>query len=38
MELLLRSLPNDLQAQTSLDLRRTGLHFELRMPLPERQA
>jgi two-component sensor histidine kinase len=34
MELLRRSLPYDLQAETSVDLRPAGLHFRLRMPLP----
>jgi two-component system CheB/CheR fusion protein len=33
MELLLRSLPYDLQCDTKVELTPTGLHFELRMPL-----
>jgi hypothetical protein len=35
MELLSRSLPYDLRAETKVDLTPDGLHFELRMPLPE---
>lgn len=34
MELLLRSLPYDLQAETEVELRDDGLKYELRMPLP----
>ncbi len=37
MELLERSLPYDLQAETAVEFRPTGLHFELRMPLADRQ-
>ena len=35
MELLCRSLPYDLEAETEVDLRSDGLRFELRMPLKE---
>jgi len=35
MELLCRSLPYDLEAETDVDLRSDGLRFELRMPLKE---
>jgi len=34
MELLRRSLPYDLQAETAVDFAPTGLQFELRIPLP----
>jgi two-component sensor histidine kinase len=33
MELLARSLPYDLSAETRVELTPTGLHFELRLPL-----
>lgn len=36
MELLRRSLPYDLQGTTEVELRETGLRFELRMPMPKR--
>lgn len=35
MELLRRSLPYDLQAETNVELLPEGLRFQLRMPLPE---
>lgn len=38
MELLLRSLPYDLQAKTRVELASTGLQFELQMPLSRNGA
>jgi two-component system CheB/CheR fusion protein len=36
MEMLRRSLPYDLQAETQVELRPDGLHFEMSMPLSKR--
>ena len=38
MELLRRSLPYDLRAQTEVELRREGLRFELSMAIPAEEA
>lgn len=38
MELLRRSLPYDLAGETTIDMRREGLRFELNMPYPECEA
>lgn len=38
MELLQRSLPYDLQAETSVQFRPHELHFTLRVPLPSRRS
>jgi two-component sensor histidine kinase len=38
MELLQRSLPYDLHAETSVEFRPDGLHFKLRMPLRSPKA
>ena len=34
MELLRRSLPNDVEGQTEIEFAEGGLRFQLRMPLP----